>query len=132
MHAALLPNPALARAAAAARPLAAAPPPPPNFTAKHGPYGASSRLLFQFKSAEDLVKWTPFSDEELGGHSTAALTLAEEPQARGAGMSVQLAADCLQFTSSWQLHNRRCSFHIIQRYEHAVPCHASPPPCQLI
>ncbi len=92
MHAALQPNPALARAAAATRPLAVAAPPPPHCAAKHGPYGASSRLLFQFKSAEDLAKWTPFSDEELGGHSSAALTLAEEPQARGAGMPVQSAA----------------------------------------
>ncbi|PRW44841.1 putative complex I intermediate-associated 30 [Chlorella sorokiniana] len=49
--------------------------------AKHGPYGgASSLLLFQFKSAEDLAKWSPFSDAELGGHSSAALTLADEPQ----------------------------------------------------
>lgn len=61
--------------------------------AKQGPYGASSRLLFQFKSAEDLAKWSPFSDAELGGHSSAALTLADEPQAwAGAdGFAQQLA-----------------------------------------
>ncbi|KAL4448351.1 hypothetical protein ABPG75_005570 [Micractinium tetrahymenae] len=48
--------------------------------ARRGPFGESSRLLFQFKSPEDLAQWSTFSDAELGGKSTAQLALAEDPQ----------------------------------------------------
>lgn len=37
-------------------------------------------MLFQFRNAEHLAQWSTFSDAELGGQSTAALELAEEPQ----------------------------------------------------
>lgn len=46
---------------------------------RRGPFGESSRLLFQFKTPEDLEQWSTFSDAELGGNSTAQLALAEEP-----------------------------------------------------
>lgn len=48
--------------------------------ARRGPFGESSRMLFQFKTPEDLAQWSTFSDGELGGKSTADLKLADEPQ----------------------------------------------------
>lgn len=51
---------------------------PPPHAARRGPYGEASRLLFQFKTPEDLERWAPFSDAELGGQSTAALTAAPD------------------------------------------------------
>lgn len=50
--------------------------------ARRGPYGEASRLLFQFKTPEDLERWAPFSDAELGGQSTAALKAAADPPVR--------------------------------------------------
>lgn len=72
----LLPPPLECSSARCSCSLRATPPP----AAKHGPFGEGSRLLFQFKTAEDLARWNPFSDAELGGCSTAALAPADEPQ----------------------------------------------------
>lgn len=60
-------------------PLTSAATSPCSSAAKRGPFGEASRLLYQFKTPEDLAKWTPYSDGELGGRSTAALTAADEP-----------------------------------------------------
>lgn len=62
---------------------------------RRGPLGESSRLLFQFKTPEDLAQWSTFSDAELGGQSTAQLAAAEEPQA-----SITFTASAHIFPSS--------------------------------
>eukprot|EP00887_Chlorella_sp_A99_P007396 scaffold2.g7396.t1 len=42
------------------------------------PWPEAQRILFRFATAEELARWEPYSDSEMGGLSTAALQLSEE------------------------------------------------------
>lgn len=60
---------------------------------QRGPFGEGQRKLFEFKHPDDIRKWMAFSDEELGGKSTAELYLTTKPMVWRRGPSCGAARD---------------------------------------
>lgn len=55
----------------------------PRRDAVQDPIPPSEKLLFRFKTPQDLATWNVFTDQEYGGQSEAAITMSDSKPVRG-------------------------------------------------